>query len=97
MIGLCVLTIGIVLGSLGIANSINSLQNVIIMNDMKKELDSVKKELDSKKDIKMYINSPGGSVYDGLGIIDTMDFIKPDIKLLNSCKRDISQKYKKNS
>ncbi len=49
MIGLCVLTIGIVLGSLGIANSINSLQNVIIMNDMKKELDSVKKELDSKK------------------------------------------------
>ncbi len=49
MIGLCVLTIGIVLGSLGIANSINSLQNVILMNNMRKELDNVKKELYSKK------------------------------------------------
>ncbi len=48
MIGLCVLTIGIVLGSLGIANSINSLQNVIIMKDMRKELEEVKKELHEK-------------------------------------------------
>ena len=30
---------------------------------------------DPKKDIKLYINSPGGSVYDGLAIIDTMNFI----------------------
>ena len=31
---------------------------------------------DPKKDIKLYINSPGGSVYDGLAIIDTMNFIQ---------------------
>ena len=34
---------------------------------------------DSKKDITMYINSPGGSVSAGLSIIDTMNFIKPDV------------------
>lgn len=34
---------------------------------------------DSSKDIIMYINSPGGSVYAGLGIYDTMQYIKPDI------------------
>lgn len=34
---------------------------------------------DSKKDIKLYINSPGGSVYDGLAIYDTIQFIKPDV------------------
>ncbi len=50
MIGLCVLTIGIVLGALGISNSINSLQNVILMKDIRKELDDVKKELNVKKD-----------------------------------------------
>lgn len=34
---------------------------------------------DPKKDITMYINSPGGSVYAGLAIIDTMNYIKPDV------------------
>lgn len=34
---------------------------------------------DPKKDISLYINSPGGSVYDGLAIFDTMQFIKPDV------------------
>lgn len=34
---------------------------------------------DSKRDIQMYINSPGGSVYAGLGIYDTMQFITPDV------------------
>ena len=34
---------------------------------------------DSKKDIKLYINSPGGSVTAGLAIYDTMQFIKPDV------------------
>lgn len=34
---------------------------------------------DPKKDISLYINSPGGSVYDGLAIFDTMNFIKPDV------------------
>ncbi len=35
--------------------------------------------LDSQKDIQIYINSPGGDVYAGLGIYDTMQFIKPDV------------------
>jgi ATP-dependent Clp protease protease subunit len=34
---------------------------------------------DAKKDIQMYINSPGGSVYAGFGIYDTMHFISPDV------------------
>lgn len=34
---------------------------------------------DPKKDISLYINSPGGSVYDGLALFDTMQFIKPDV------------------
>jgi ATP-dependent Clp protease, protease subunit len=34
---------------------------------------------DSKKDIKLYINSPGGAVYDGLAIYDTIQYIKPDV------------------
>ena len=34
---------------------------------------------DPDKDIFLYINSPGGSVYDGLGIFDTMQHVKPDI------------------
>jgi len=32
-----------------------------------------------ERDINMYINSPGGSVVDGLGLIDTMDYIKPNV------------------
>jgi ATP-dependent Clp protease protease subunit len=35
---------------------------------------------DPEKDIFLYINSPGGSVYDGLGIFDTMQHIKPDVQ-----------------
>jgi ATP-dependent Clp protease protease subunit len=34
---------------------------------------------DSKKDIKLYINSPGGTVYDGMAIYDTIQYIKPDV------------------
>lgn len=34
---------------------------------------------DSKKDIKIYVNSPGGSVTAGLAIYDTMNYVKPDI------------------
>lgn len=34
---------------------------------------------DPDKDISIYINSPGGSVYDGLAIYDTINFIKPDV------------------
>lgn len=38
--------------------------------------------VDSKKDILMYINSPGGSVYAGLGIYDTMQFVNPDVSTI---------------
>lgn len=34
---------------------------------------------DSRRDIQIYLNSPGGSVYAGLGIYDTMQFITPDV------------------
>jgi ATP-dependent Clp protease, protease subunit len=37
---------------------------------------------DQNADIFMYINSPGGSVIDGLAIIDTMNFIKPDVSTI---------------
>ncbi len=38
--------------------------------------------LDPKKDIKLYINSPGGSVYDGMAIYDTMQYITPDVQTI---------------
>ena len=37
---------------------------------------------DPKKDIQLYINSPGGSVYAGLAIFDTMNHIKPDVSTI---------------
>ncbi|MGH7196538.1 MAG: ATP-dependent Clp protease proteolytic subunit [Candidatus Saccharimonadales bacterium] len=37
---------------------------------------------DPKKDVYLYINSPGGSVYDGLAIFDTMQYIKPDVQTI---------------
>jgi ATP-dependent Clp protease protease subunit len=38
--------------------------------------------VDPDKDISLYINSPGGSVYAGLAIYDTMQFIKPDVSTI---------------
>ncbi|HEX8425341.1 ATP-dependent Clp protease proteolytic subunit [Hymenobacter sp.] len=35
--------------------------------------------VDAKKDILLYVNSPGGSVYAGLGIYDTMQYVAPDV------------------
>ncbi|MFK7900713.1 MAG: ATP-dependent Clp protease proteolytic subunit [Cyclobacteriaceae bacterium] len=35
--------------------------------------------VDAKKDITMYVNSPGGSVYAGLGMYDTMQYVNPDV------------------
>ena len=35
--------------------------------------------VDPQADVSLYINSPGGSVYDGMAIYDTMNFIKPDV------------------
>ena len=37
---------------------------------------------DPDKDIQLYINSPGGSVYDGMAIYDTMQYIKPDVQTI---------------
>lgn len=37
---------------------------------------------DPKADIKLYINSPGGSVYDGMAIYDTIQYIKPDVQTI---------------
>src|SRR6201981_202354 len=37
---------------------------------------------DPEKDISMYINSPGGSIYSGLAIYDTMRFVRPDIQTM---------------
>lgn len=41
-------------------------------------------EMDSDDDISIYIDSPGGSVYSGLGLLDVMEFIKPDISTVNT-------------
>lgn len=38
--------------------------------------------VDSTRDILMYVNSPGGSVYAGLGIYDTMQYVKPDVSTI---------------
>jgi ATP-dependent Clp protease, protease subunit len=35
--------------------------------------------VDPEKDVSLYINSPGGAIYSGLAIYDTMNFIKPDV------------------
>jgi ATP-dependent Clp protease, protease subunit len=37
---------------------------------------------DPEKDVSLYINSPGGSIYSGLAIYDTMRFIKPDVSTM---------------
>lgn len=41
-------------------------------------------EMESDEDISIYINSGGGSVYTGLGLLDVMDFVKPDIVTINT-------------
>lgn len=38
--------------------------------------------VDAKKDILLYVNSPGGSVYAGLGIYDTMNYVNPDVNTI---------------
>ena len=38
--------------------------------------------VDPDKDVSLYINSPGGSIYAGLAIFDTMNFIKPDVQTM---------------
>ena len=60
------------------------LLNGEIDSDMSSKIISELLCLDSmgKDDIKMYINSPGGSVNDGLAIYDTMNFIKSDVSTI---------------
>ena len=41
-------------------------------------------EIESDDDIKIYIDSPGGSVYSGLGLLDVMDYVTPDIITVNT-------------
>jgi len=41
-------------------------------------------ENEGDEDISIYIDSPGGSVYSGLGLVDVMDFIKPDVSTVNT-------------
>jgi ATP-dependent Clp protease protease subunit len=41
-------------------------------------------ETESDEDIKIYIDSPGGSVYSGLGLLDVMEFVTPDIVTINT-------------
>ena len=41
-------------------------------------------EIQSDEDISIYIDSPGGSVYSGLGLLDVMDFVEPDISTVNT-------------
>lgn len=41
-------------------------------------------ESESDDDIKIYIDSPGGSVYSGLGLLDVMEFVRPDIITINT-------------
>jgi ATP-dependent Clp protease protease subunit len=38
--------------------------------------------VDPEKDVSLYINSPGGAIYSGLAIYDTMNFIKPDVQTM---------------
>ncbi len=41
-------------------------------------------QVDPNKDIKIYIDSPGGSVYSGLGLLDTIEYINPDVSTINT-------------
>ncbi|MGD0197742.1 MAG: ATP-dependent Clp protease proteolytic subunit [Solirubrobacteraceae bacterium] len=54
----------------------DQLANVVVAQLL--HLESV----DPEKDLSLYINSPGGSVYAGLAIYDTMNFIKPDVQTM---------------
>ena len=54
----------------------DQLANVVVAQLL--HLESV----DPEKDVALYINSPGGSVYSGLAIYDTMNFIKPDVQTM---------------
>ena len=54
----------------------DELANIIVAQLLHLEAD------DPDKDIAIYVNSPGGSVYAGLAIYDTMQFVKPDVQTI---------------
>ena len=54
----------------------DELANIVVAQLLHLEAD------DPDKDIAVYINSPGGSVYAGLAIYDTMQFVKPDVQTI---------------
>jgi ATP-dependent Clp protease, protease subunit len=54
----------------------DEMANIVVAQLLHLEAD------DPDKDIALYVNSPGGSVYAGLAIYDTMQFVKPDIQTI---------------
>ncbi len=52
---------------------------------------------DPKKEISLYINSPGGLVTAGLGIYDTMQYIKPEVSTVMSLKKRLNEIYSKHT
>jgi ATP-dependent Clp protease protease subunit len=54
----------------------DEMANVVVAQMLHLEAD------DPDKDIAIYVNSPGGSVYAGLAIYDTMQFVKPDVQTI---------------
>ncbi len=54
----------------------DEMANIIVAQMLHLEAD------DPDKDIALYVNSPGGSVYAGLAIYDTMQFVKPDVQTI---------------
>ena len=63
---------------LWVAGPVNDRMSTIVQAQLM-FLDSV-----DNRDITMHIDSPGGSVYSGLGLLDVMDFVKPDIITINT-------------
>jgi ATP-dependent Clp protease, protease subunit len=60
-----------------VAGEVNDeMANIIVAQLLHLEAD------DPDKDIALYVNSPGGSVYAGLAIYDTMQFVKPDVQTI---------------
>lgn len=78
-------------GPMDVFNRLLKERIIILSGDMDDHLCEIIKanllyleSIDSEKDIKIYINSGGGSVYSGLGLLDTMDYVKNDIVTVNT-------------
>lgn len=64
---------------------------IFLSNEMESDICNIIKaqllyleQIDSERDIKVYIDCPGGSVYSGLGLLDTMEYVSPDIMTINT-------------